>query len=103
MHMRIGIGMGMLVTLLSFGCASPNAASRHVVNLKTLGAVGDGKTLNTATLQKAFDDCAASGGGTVVVPAGEYLSAAWSCRLTPRFTWTKARFFWAVPIPTIIR
>lgn len=39
------------------------------------GTVGDGKTLDTAALQKAIDTCAAAGGGTVRVPAGTYLTA----------------------------
>jgi len=39
------------------------------------GAVGDGKTLNTAFIQKAIDECNKSGGGKVIFPAGIYLSA----------------------------
>ncbi|OHB69705.1 MAG: hypothetical protein A2V70_19245 [Planctomycetes bacterium RBG_13_63_9] len=38
------------------------------------GAVADGKTLDTAALQKAIDACAAGGGGTVYFPAGRYLT-----------------------------
>ena len=37
-------------------------------------AVGDGKTLNTAALQRAIDDCGES--GTLYFPKGEYLSGA---------------------------
>ena len=37
------------------------------------GAVADGKTLSRAALQAAVDACHAAGGGTVYVPAGEYL------------------------------
>jgi len=36
--------------------------------------VGDGKTVNTAAIQKAIDDCAAAGGGTVRFPAGRYVT-----------------------------
>ena len=36
--------------------------------------MGDGTTLNTAALQKALDACGAAGGGTVVVPAGRFLT-----------------------------
>ena len=36
------------------------------------GAVGDGVTLNTQAIQAAVDSCAASGGGTVVVPPGVF-------------------------------
>jgi len=38
------------------------------------GVVGDGKTLNTAALQHAIDECSSAGGGTVSLPAGEYLT-----------------------------
>src|SRR5438105_1642271 len=40
------------------------------------GAIGDGKTLNTKTIQAAIDQCAESGGGIVVVPKGEFVSGA---------------------------
>ena len=38
------------------------------------GARGDGRTLDTAAIQKAIDDCSASGGGTVWFPAGRFLT-----------------------------
>lgn len=44
------------------------------VNIKKYGAVGDGKTLNTAAIQKAIDACYKSGGGNVIFPAGNFLS-----------------------------
>jgi hypothetical protein len=37
------------------------------------GAVADGKTLNTAAIQKAIDACAEKGGGTVRIPKGTFL------------------------------
>ena len=43
-------------------------------NICDFGALGDGKTLNTAAIQAAIDACTAAGGGRVVVPAGKYLS-----------------------------
>jgi alpha-L-rhamnosidase len=42
----------------------------------TVGAVGDGQTLNTKALQAAIDQLAVQGGGTIVVPPGEFLSGA---------------------------
>jgi polygalacturonase len=38
------------------------------------GAKGDGKTKDTAAIQQAIEAAAASGGGTIHVPAGRYLS-----------------------------
>ncbi len=38
------------------------------------GAVGDGKTLNTAALQHTIDTCGQAGGGTVLIPAGRFLT-----------------------------
>ncbi|MGD1084085.1 MAG: glycosyl hydrolase family 28 protein [Verrucomicrobiota bacterium] len=39
-------------------------------------AVGDGKTVNTKAIQDAIDQCAASGGGVIVVPRGVFLTGA---------------------------
>ena len=44
------------------------------VNVREFGAVGDGKTMNSTFLQKAIDECHASGGGKVIFPEGVYLS-----------------------------
>ena len=61
--------------LLSLALLAPIAVAeqRTPVNLRSLGAIGDGKTTDTAAFQKALDACAAAGGGEVVVPAGNYL------------------------------
>jgi polygalacturonase len=45
-------------------------------NVRDFGAQGDGHTKDTAALQKALDACARAGGGTVVVPAGIYLTGS---------------------------
>ncbi len=44
------------------------------INVREAGAAGDGARLDTAALQGAIDACARSGGGTVRLPAGRYLS-----------------------------
>ncbi len=44
------------------------------VDVSTLGAVGDGKTLCTEALQKAIDQMSEAGGGRVVVPFGVWLT-----------------------------
>ena len=48
--------------------------SPAVFNIKSYGARGDGKTVNTQALNKAVTACFDAGGGTVVVPAGTYLT-----------------------------
>lgn len=40
------------------------------------GAVGDGTTLCTAAMQRAIDEAHMQGGGTVVIPAGKYVTGA---------------------------
>ncbi len=42
-------------------------------NIRTYGAVGDGKTLDTPAINKTIAAAAAAGGGTVIFPAGNYL------------------------------
>jgi polygalacturonase len=61
--------------------AAPTAAPAPVTpvavfNVRDFGATGDGRTKDTAALQKALDACVAAGGGTVVVPAGVYLTGS---------------------------
>lgn len=51
-------------------CLWTHAASYNVTDF---GAIGNGTTLNTVALQKALDQCREPG-GTVVVPAGVYLT-----------------------------
>lgn len=41
-------------------------------NIKSYGAIADGKTLCTTAIQSAIDACASAGGGRVTVPAGTY-------------------------------
>lgn len=43
-------------------------------NVRDFGAKGDGSTLDTAALQAAIDACAADEGGTVLIPAGTFLT-----------------------------
>jgi len=43
-------------------------------NVRDYGATGDGKTLDTTALQKTIDAAAQAGGGTVLVPTGNFLT-----------------------------
>ncbi len=48
----------------------PTMLSAKSYNVAQLGGVADGKTVSTAIIQKAIDDCSANGGGTVVLDGG---------------------------------
>lgn len=50
------------------------ARAGSVFDVRAFGAAGDGKTLDTAAIQRALDQCGKSGGGTVRFAAGVYLS-----------------------------
>ena len=45
-----------------------------VFNIKEYGAIGDGKTMNTAAIDKAITACANAGGGTVLIPNGNFIT-----------------------------
>jgi polygalacturonase len=53
--------------------SSPPTAAKTSWNVHDYGAKGDGRTKDTVAVQQALDACQSAGGGTVVVPAGNYL------------------------------
>ncbi len=65
---------------LAQGQSTPPAAAtlpalkRYVIS--DYGAVGDGATVNTKAIQATIDQCAANGGGVLVVPSGTFVSGA---------------------------
>ena len=63
-----------LTLLMATAIAHSGPAAAREFNVRDLGATGDGRTFDTTAIQKALDDCAKSGGGTVRFPAGKYLS-----------------------------
>jgi polygalacturonase len=50
------------------------STEKHTYVITDYGAKGDGKTLNTAAIQSAIDDCYNNKGGTVLIPAGDFIS-----------------------------
>jgi polygalacturonase len=46
----------------------------QVHNIKDYGAIGDGTTFNTKSIQSAIDNAAKKGGGKIIFPAGRYLT-----------------------------
>jgi polygalacturonase len=61
----------LLSTLLTAGALIGAPA---VFDVRQFGAVGDGKSKDTAAIARAIDACAKAGGGTVQFPAGRYLT-----------------------------
>ena len=56
--------------------ADDAALSAKQYLITDFGAVADGKTVNTKSIQSAIDRCTSDGGGVVVVPQGTFLSGA---------------------------
>ncbi|TWI69148.1 alpha-L-rhamnosidase [Pseudoduganella lurida] len=68
-----------IATLLTAvaGCAATGSApDKARLSITEFGAVADGAQVNTAAIQAAIDRAAATGGGTVVIPTGVFVSGA---------------------------
>jgi polygalacturonase len=69
------IGAGAAVTtFLPLGSASAAGNFQNSFNVRAFGAKGDGAALDTAAINAAIAAAAEAGGGTVLFPAGRYLS-----------------------------
>jgi polygalacturonase len=63
----------ILLSSLILAQAEP---AKTYFNVRDYGAVGDGTNLDSPAIDKAIDAAVAVGGGTVLVPAGTYLSGS---------------------------
>jgi polygalacturonase len=83
---RVSVPAAMVslgTSLVGSAAATPTAAANEpvpsaspgarVYDIREHGAKGDGTTLDTAAVQAAIDLCATDGGGTVLVPAGDFV------------------------------
>lgn len=64
---------------ITYGSNFQNLSTKidsNVYNIKSYGAKGDGKTVDTDAINTAILEAAKSGGGTVLFPPGTYLSAS---------------------------
>lgn len=66
-HLLRIIGLSLVLTIVS-------CKKQTEWNVKDFGAVDDNKTLNTEAIQKAIDVCNESGGGTVTIDGGTFIS-----------------------------
>ena len=73
--MALGLLGGPIETVLAQGSAT-TAPEAGIFSVRAFGAAGDGKTLDTAPINRAIDAASQAGGGTVRFPAGTYLSAS---------------------------
>lgn len=65
----------LLLAALKFANAANNQGSIYY-NVKDYGAIGDGVNLDSKAINKAIDAASNGGGGTVYLPAGNYLSGS---------------------------
>jgi polygalacturonase len=68
-----GLSFILLISGLS-SCTTTNPPALFLIT--DYGAVGNGQKLNTPAIQSTIDQCAARGGGMVVIPQGTFLSGA---------------------------
>ena len=66
----------MITIFVIFSFVYASAVPSNPINFLVtgFGAVGDGRTMCTQSIQAAIDSCAQSGGGYVLVPSGRFLS-----------------------------
>ncbi len=62
------------ITLLILFISATVWAQHGIYNIVDFGAVGDSSTMNTVSIQHAINDCFESGGGSVIIPPGKYIS-----------------------------
>ena len=68
------IGVWISVWSVCILAAGPAVAAEVLYDVRDYGAKPDGRTLCTTSIQKAIDACSQSGGGTVYLPPGNFLS-----------------------------
>jgi polygalacturonase len=67
------IALASTIGYTAFAETPTPAAAEAVFNVRTYGATGDGKTVDSPAINKAIEAVAAAGGGMLVFPAGRYM------------------------------
>ena len=68
--MGLAAGVGGVARAAGVGGA---VGPQAIYDVRTFGAVGDGKVVDSPAVNKAIEEVAAAGGGTLVFPAGVYV------------------------------
>jgi polygalacturonase len=73
----VTLALSIFISALA-GCATMthHGKTASTFNVRSFGALGDGKHLDSPAINKAIEAAVAAGGGTVLVPAGTYLSGS---------------------------
>ena len=58
----------------AYSQVADDTSRNSVYSITNYGAVPDGNTSNTIYIQKAIDDCHKHGGGTIVIPSGNFVT-----------------------------
>ncbi|MCF0173452.1 MAG: glycoside hydrolase, partial [Bacteroidales bacterium] len=61
-----------IMAFVAAGCGQTDGVKDYLIT--DFGGVGDGKFLNSRTIQSAIDYISENGGGRLVFPAGDYVS-----------------------------
>ncbi|MFC4144623.1 glycoside hydrolase family 28 protein [Pedobacter mendelii] len=69
---KVCIGLFVMISI-NISPLMAQIVSTSFFNVRNFGAVGDGKHLDHVAINKAITKCAERGGGTVIVPSGNYL------------------------------
>jgi polygalacturonase len=72
----LATGVGALTGLRCPAAEPPTPGFNPVFNVKEYGAVGDGTHLDSPAINRAIEAASSVGGGTVLLPAGTYLSGS---------------------------
>jgi len=75
-QIRRRLSAALAAAPLWFSAGRVMAAGVKRVSITDFGARPDGATINTKAIQAAIDDLAQTGGGTLIVPAGIFVSGA---------------------------
>ncbi|MBV8389146.1 MAG: glycoside hydrolase family 28 protein [Mucilaginibacter sp.] len=88
----------IFITFL-LACATIEALSQgKIYNISRYGAVADAITNNTTAIQKAIDEASAKGGGTVLVPAGKFVTGVITIKSNVELHLDKDAFLLGSPV-----